>query len=99
MIEAAHRANVRVIVHTSVARAGDHENFVGREEGHWEPLYWKNKAAVNDMVKKQGFRHWVILKPALIMEDLVPPMADSMFPSLAARGQFETAIQPDTKLD
>lgn len=99
LIEAAHRADVRVIVHTSVARAGDHENFLGWDAGCWEPLYWKNKAAVNEMVKTQGFRHWVILKPALIMEDLLPPMANVMFPSLANRGQFDTAIELDTRLD
>lgn len=99
LVEAARRADVNVVVHTSVARAGDHENFVGWDEGRWEPLYWKNKAAVNDMVKAQGFRHWVILKPALIMEDLVPPAVDFMFPSLAERGRFETAIEPDTRLD
>jgi uncharacterized protein YbjT (DUF2867 family) len=99
LVEAAHRANVRVIVHSSVARAGDHEKFIGWSEGRWEPLYWQNKAAVNEMVKTQGFRHWVILKPALIMENLVPPMVDLMYPSLAERGRFETAIEPDTRLD
>ena len=99
LVEAAHRANVRVIVHSSVARAGDHEKFIGWNEGRWEPLYWQNKAAVNEMVKTQGFPHWVILKPALIMEDLVPPMVEFMFPSPAARGQFETAIARDTRLD
>ena len=99
LIEAAHRANVRVIVHSSVARAGDHENFIGWNEGRWEPLYWQNKAAVNEMVKTQGLRHWVILKPALIMENLVPPMVDLMYPSLAERGRFETAIEQDTCLD
>ncbi|KFE58507.1 NmrA family NAD(P)-binding protein [Hyalangium minutum] len=99
LVEAAKRADVNVIVHTSVARAGDHENFVGWDEGRWEPLYWQNKAAVNDMVKTQGFRHWVILKPALIMEDLVPPMVDFMFASLREHGRFETAIEADTGLD
>lgn len=99
LVEAARRADVNVIVHTSVARAGDHENFIGWDEGRWEPLYWQNKAAVNEIVKTQGFRHWVILKPAMIMEDLVPPMVDFMFASLAERGRFETAIEPDTCLD
>lgn len=65
----------------------------------WEPLYWENKAAVVEMVKAQGLRHWTILKPALIMENLVPPMVDVMYPSLAERGRFETAIAPDTRLD
>ncbi|WP_165252970.1 NmrA/HSCARG family protein [Paludisphaera soli] len=99
LVEAAHRAGVSMVVHTSVARAGDQENFIGWDEGRWEPLYWNNKAAVNEMVKTRGFPHWVILKPALIMEDLVPPMVDFMFPSLAERGRFETAIEPDTRLD
>lgn len=99
LIEAAHRANVRVIVHTSVARAGDQENFVGWKEGYWEPLYWDNKAAVNEMVRKQGFPYWVILKPALIMEDIIPPMVDFMFPTLSERGVFDTAIELNTPLD
>lgn len=99
LVEAAHRANVRVIVHSSVARAGEHERFIGWNEGRWEPLYWQNKAAVNEMVKAQGFRHWVILKPALIMENLVPPMVDLMYPSLAKSGRFETAIKGDTRND
>lgn len=91
--------NVRVIVHTSVARAGDHENFIDWKEGRWEPLYWQNKAAVNEMVKTQGFRNWVILKPAMIMVDIVPPQADVQFPSLRERGRFETAIAADTRID
>lgn len=99
LIEAAHRANVRVIVHTSVARAGDQENFIDWKEGRWEPLYWNNKAAVNEMVKTQGFRNWVILKPAMIMVDIVPPQADLQFPSLRECGRFETAIAADARID
>lgn len=99
LIEAAGRAGVDTVVHTSVARAGDQKNFVGWNEGRWEPLYWIKKAAVIDMVKTQGFRHWVILKPAMIMEDIVPPQADVQFASLRQRGRFETAIAADTGID
>lgn len=99
LIEAAGRAGVDTVVHTSVARAGDQENFVGWDEGRWEPLYWNNKSAVIDMVKSQGFRHWVILKPAMIMEDILPPQADLQFPSLRERGRFETAIAADAGID
>lgn len=99
LIEAAGRAGVDTVVHTSVARAGDQANFVGWDEGRWEPLYWNNKAAVIDMVKSQGFRHWVILKPAMIMQNLVPPMVETMWPSLRERGQFETAIEADSGID
>jgi uncharacterized protein YbjT (DUF2867 family) len=99
LIEAAGRAGVDTVVHTSVARAGDQKNFVGWNEGRWEPLYWIKKAAVIDMVKTQGFRYWVILKPAMIMEDIVPPQADVQFASLRQRGRFETAIAADTGID
>lgn len=99
LIEAAGRAGVDTVVHTSVARAGDQETFVGWDEGRWDPLYWNNKAAVINMVKAQGFRHWVILKPALIMENLVPPMVDFMFPTLRSRGRIESGINADTRLD
>lgn len=98
-IEAAGRAGVEILVHTSVARAGDQKSFVGWDEGRWEPLYWNNKSAVNDMVKARGFRHWTILEPAMIMEDLVPPMVESMYPSLRERGRFETAIEADSGMD
>jgi uncharacterized protein YbjT (DUF2867 family) len=99
LIEAAGRAGVDTVVHTSVARAGDQTNFVDWDKGRWEPLYWNNKAAVIDMVKAQGFRHWVILKPAMIMDNLVPPMVESMWPSLRERGRFETAVKADTGID
>ena len=99
LIDAAWRAGVDTLVHTSVARAGDQENFVDWDKGRWEPLYWNNKAAVIDMVKAKGFRHWVILKPAMIMDNLVPPMVDSMWPSLRERGRFETAFEAKTGID
>lgn len=99
LIEAAKRAGVDMVVHTSVARAGDQATFVGWDEGRWEPLYWDNKAAVIDMVKAQGFRYWTILKPAMIMEDIVPPTADFQYSSLRERGRFETGIEADTRVD
>lgn len=33
------------------------------------------------------------------MENLVPPMVTTIYPSLAERGQFDTAIAPETRLD
>lgn len=97
LTEAAGRAGIDTVVHTSVARAGDQTNFAGWNEGRWEPLYWNNKSAVIDMVKSQGFRHWTILKPAMIMDNLVPPMVENMWPSIRERGQFETAVDGDKR--
>lgn len=99
LVEAAHRAGVDVFVHSSVARAGDQETFVGWDKGLWSPAYWENKAAVNELVKAQGFRHWVILKPSLMMHNLLPPVADFMFPALSKNGQIDTANEPGSVVD
>ena len=74
-------------------------SLIGWDEGRWEPTYWEGKAAVNEMVKAQGFRHLVILKPALIMENLLPPGVGWMFPFLEESGQLDTAVLPATRLD
>jgi len=97
LIEAALAAGVRTFVHTSVARAGDHESFVGWSEGRWEPSYWEGKAAVNAMVRSAGFPHWVILKPAFMMDNYIPPKADWLFPMLSA-GILNTVMMKRAKL-
>lgn len=98
LIEAASAAGVRHVVHTSVARAGDHARFAGWAEGRWWPDYWTAKAAVNDIVRSAGLPRWTILKPAFMIDNFVPPKAAGMFPSLR-RGVIETAMDVDARLD
>jgi uncharacterized protein YbjT (DUF2867 family) len=98
LVDAALSAGVDTFVHTSVARAGDHENFTGWAEQRWWPAYWTSKAAVNDAVRAAGFPHWVVLKPAFMMENFIPPKSGLMFPSLSA-GHLHTALADDTRLD
>lgn len=98
LIDAAQAAKVRTFVHTSVARAGDHESFVGWQQGRWEPNYWESKAGVNDMVRSAGFANAVILKPAFMMDNYIPPKAAWMFPRLA-QGSVSTVMAKGAKLD
>ncbi len=98
LIEAAREAGVEVFVHTSVARAGDQTRFVDWESGRWWPDYWNAKSGVNDAVRQAGFPRRVILKPAFMMDNFMPPKAAYLFPGLA-RGAIETAMKPDTRLD
>jgi hypothetical protein len=35
----------------------------------------------------------------MIMENLVPPMVETMWPSLRESGQFETAVEADAGID
>jgi len=99
LVDAAYRAGVQTFVHTSVARAGDQADFVGMNDGRWPRTYWDSKSAVNGAVAARGFDRFVILKPAFMMDNLLPPKAAFMFPALAARGRIETAIATETRLD
>jgi uncharacterized protein YbjT (DUF2867 family) len=98
LIEAARSAGVDTFVHASVARAGDEQSFAGWVEKRWWQTYWTSKSAVNEAVKTAGFPHWVILKPAFMMDNFIPPKAAWMFPSLA-RGAINTAMTLETRLD
>ena len=98
LIDAAVHAGVRHIVHTSVARAGDHTAFAGWAERRWWPDYWTGKAAVNDLVRTAPIPHRTILKPAFMMDNFIPPKAATMFRALA-KGVIETAMDPHVPLD
>ncbi len=97
LVDGARSAGVEVFVHTSVARAGDHENFTGWQDGRWWPTYWTSKAAVNDTVRAAGFPHWAILKPAFMMENFIPPKSHWLFPLLAG-GRLHTALAEETRM-
>ncbi len=98
LVDAARAAGVQTFVHTSVARAGDQTRFVDWAEGRWWPDYWNSKSGVNDAVKAANFPHWVILKPAFMMDNFIPPKSAWMFPGLQD-GIVNSALRADTRLD
>ncbi|MET7772556.1 NmrA family NAD(P)-binding protein [Nocardia sp. NPDC005366] len=98
LITAAVDAGVRTVVHTSVARADEHEQFAGWNENRWWPLYWTSKAAANDLVRSSSLPHRIILKPAFMMDNFMPPKVAMMFATLA-NGEITTAMDPETRLD
>lgn len=98
LVDAALANGVEIFVHTSVARAGDQESFVGWAERRWWPDYWTSKDAANRSVRNAGFPHWVILKPAYMMDNLVAPKSHWMYPGLKPRAAIETAMAEDSPL-
>lgn len=98
LVQAAAAANVEMFVHTSVARAGDHTAFTGWNAGRWWAPYWTSKAAANDVVRSGSLAHWVILKPAFMMDNFVPPKSHKIFPQLSG-GAIVTAMAPESRLD
>jgi uncharacterized protein YbjT (DUF2867 family) len=96
--EAARRAGVEQIVHTSVSGAGAfHRSMKDWGAGRWSENYWESKADAEDVIRNSGVRFWTILKPAFMMENFVAPKVDFMFPDLA-RDQLITAFAPSTAL-
>lgn len=82
LVEAAINTNVQHFVQSSVARAGDHENFQGWGSGYWFETYWANKAKIEEIVKTSKLTSWTILKPAFMMENWLPYRAKHFFPHL-----------------
>lgn len=92
------RSGGQQFVHTSVARAGDHESFVDWDKGRWEPTYWQEKAAAIEAVKAAGFPYRTILKPSFLMQNVLPPRTGVVLPTLP-QGKIITPLAPDTKVD
>ncbi|MEU5914319.1 NmrA/HSCARG family protein [Micromonospora sp. NPDC047527] len=96
VVEAARRAGVSHVVHSSVSGAGDfHRNQPGWAEGRWDRHYWESKAAIDEMVRSAGFAHWTILKPSTFMENLV---GQSYFFGDWSSGTIITGFAADTRL-
>jgi uncharacterized protein YbjT (DUF2867 family) len=98
LVQAARAAGVTRLVHTSVARTGEHARFPGWGSGRWLESYWTDKWDVEEAVRQAGFAQWTVLQPAFMMDNLARPKSAFMFPHLA-RGQLLTALHPDTRLD
>ncbi|MBB5960622.1 uncharacterized protein YbjT (DUF2867 family) [Saccharothrix tamanrassetensis] len=75
LVEAARRARVGHVVHTSVSGAGtiDVEHFDEQRWGSFTRHYYRSKAAVEDLVRTAGFPRWTILRPGAFMENFVRP--------------------------
>jgi uncharacterized protein YbjT (DUF2867 family) len=85
-------------VHTSVSGAGQHTETPGWAEGRWAPLepYYTTKAEIQDRVRKAGFTHWTLIKPAFFMENLLPSVA-YLIPR-GVEGGLATVLKPGTRL-
>lgn len=98
LIEAAHRAGARQLVHSSVSGVGQHRDAPGWSEGRWAPMepYFAAKQKIQDQVRTRGFSSWTILKPAFFMENLDPALR-FLLPH-GKEGGLVTILHPETEL-
>ena len=100
IVEASEKQKVEILVHASVARAGDEENFVDWKQEHRTPLYylyWKNKRASTEAIKNSKIPHWVIFKPAMMMDNFLKGR-NYLTPNLKD-GIIENNVKIETKID
>ena len=101
IVKAAELNNVQILIHASVARAGDEKNFVDWNEKDRTPFYhayWEGKSGANKIVKESKIPHWVIFKPAWMMDNFLKEKAPYILPNLK-EGFIETNMKLDTKID
>ena len=100
IVSAAKKNGVEILIHASVARAGDEESFVDWNDEDRTPVYhkyWKGKTRANNVVKNSNIPHWVIFKPAMMMDNFLKGRAQ-IYPNLK-EGIIENNVKLDTKID
>ncbi|KAL4971034.1 NmrA/HSCARG family protein [Aspergillus stella-maris] len=55
-----------------------------------------SKKAIEDVVRRAGFRHYTILRPGNFMANYLAPYIHPMYPGLADKGEYNTAFTRDT---
>lgn len=101
IVNAAQKNNVQIIIHASVARAGDEKNFVDWNSEDRTPVYhayWEGKSGANNVIKQSKIPHWVIFKPAWMMDNFLKGKSKYTLPNLK-EGFIENNYKLDTKLD
>ncbi|CAI6043418.1 NmrA/HSCARG family protein [Cohnella sp. JJ-181] len=94
MVQAAKKAGVEQVVHTSVAGS----NLFPRWDKHkYLVQTWENKYVIEELVRNGGFRYWTILHPSWFMENFVEPHSAIMAPELKSGVLFGT-LKGDTPL-
>ena len=100
IVQAAEKNKVEILIHASVARAGDEENFVDWKKEHRTPiyhLYWKNKHGSINVIKESKIPHWAIFKPAMMMDNFLKGRSH-MTPDVK-NGFIENNVKLETKID
>ena len=97
LADAALKAGVKQVVHTSVAQAGNHEKFPHWGTGRWWEKYWTDKSDAMQTIINAGFEYWTVLKPAGLMDNYIQPKANYINPHLK-QGEILTAFRPETKV-
>ncbi|MFF2911549.1 NmrA/HSCARG family protein [Paenibacillus sp. NPDC057934] len=79
MVEAARKAGIEQVVHTSVAGSNV---FPRWDKYKYLTKTWENKYEIEELIRNGGFQAWTILHPCWFMENFVEPNSAIMAPEL-----------------
>ncbi|KKK16910.1 hypothetical protein P175DRAFT_0427944 [Aspergillus ochraceoroseus IBT 24754] len=70
---------------------------------YWDPNSFVanillSKQAVEAEVRSAGFKTWTIIRPGSFMANMLPPHVHMMYAGLVDKGEFATALTPETVL-
>ncbi|WP_327752240.1 NmrA family NAD(P)-binding protein (plasmid) [Sphingobium sp. SJ10-10] len=94
LLDAAVAAGVEQYVHSTVSGVREQEAVSGNAVDAIKGEYWPTKIAQEHMVREAVFRHRTILRPSLVLDNLVL-RAPFMYPRLATEGDLLIAMPPD----
>ena len=97
IIDAALKAgSVETMVVTTAFYTGRSDLWARKEPEHVLGWYYSRKAEIEDAVRKAGFRHYTVLRPAWLMHNYLPPTSPYHFPEMEAEQTLATAYKPST---
>ncbi|KAI1087675.1 NAD dependent epimerase/dehydratase [Rostrohypoxylon terebratum] len=97
-IKAAKATLVPWVFCSTVVNAGKHESIPGWGPDHLMYKYWLVKDAIENLVRGSGLPRWTILRPAVFLQNLKPPLVSYCFPGFEERKVLKTAYDPKAKV-
>lgn len=93
LIERAVHAGIDTFVQTTTAASEYHIGVGDFGTGFSSDNYGLARLRIEAQLRKSPLSHWTVLRPVALMENLLPPKAQGMFPWLAD-GKLDTVHDP-----
>ncbi|RYP10382.1 hypothetical protein DL764_000716 [Monosporascus ibericus] len=88
------------IIFSSALWAGEQETFPDWGPSHAMYQYWIGKHRSEEIVREAaGTKHWIIVRPAMFLQNFVPPISRRLFPDLESRATLRVGFKPEDKIN
>ncbi|KAI1500516.1 hypothetical protein F5X99DRAFT_237370 [Biscogniauxia marginata] len=91
--------SVSTIIFSSALWTGEHETFPDWGAHHPMYQYWVGKHRSENIVRDAGLKHWIIVRPAMFLQDFIPPISNRLFPDLTSNGTLRVGLKKGSKIN